>query len=66
MKTTKVTVKKTQSLYLMEKTGFPRLMRYREPMTANTESTIRSNREAPRGDSQNSKSNVAISSLNFK
>ena len=55
-----------QSLYLMEKTGFPRLMRYQEPTTANTESTVRSDREAPRGDGQNSKSNVAISSLNFK
>ena len=50
----------------MEKTGFPRLMRYREPTTANTESTVRSADEAPRGDSQNSKSDVAVSSSNFK
>ena len=54
------------SLYLMEKTGFPRLMGYWEAKTAKTESTVRPDGEAPRGDRQNSKSNIAVSSSNFK
>ena len=48
----------------MEKTGFPQLMRYQEPTTANTESIVRSAHNAPRGDCQNSKSHVAVSFSN--
>ena len=46
--------------------GFPRLMGYRETRTAIAEEGVRRDGEALRGDRQNPKSKVVISSSNFK
>ena len=59
-------MKKTKSVCFLEKKGFPQLMGYREVRTATTEVGVRRDGDALRGDHQNSKSKIFVSSLNFK
>ena len=66
IKRTKARVKKTKSVCFLEKMRFPRLMGCQEARMATAETGVRRDGEAPHGDRQNSKSNIVVSSSNFK